>query len=295
MQLDQLVAFDLVARDASFSRAALSLGLGQPAISARIQALEESVGGTLFVRGRNIRLTALGESFLPYVRRALEVLREGAEASRLAQEGQRGAVRLGALGSLAAGLVGPALARFVRRHPGVEYTIRSANHEVLLEMLLDGVIDAALTVWPATAAVELRPVFTFREPIMLIAHPKHPLARRRRVTAADVAELARPLFRLRWWPAHDPRVLALADQSRSRVDVAMEPALHLVRSGIGAGFFSRTFVAADLARKGLREVRVHGFAPLDREIALVRRRHAEVSPALAMFIQEIRGTLRRRS
>src|SRR3982751_957827 len=99
MQLDQLVAFDRIAREGTFSRAAMALGLGQPAVSARILALEDAVGGTLFVRGRTLRLTALGESFLPFARRALEVLPEGVEASRLAQIGERGSVRIGVLGS----------------------------------------------------------------------------------------------------------------------------------------------------------------------------------------------------
>jgi len=41
-------------REGSFSRAAFSLGIGQPAVSSRIQALEQTVGGALFTRGRRI-------------------------------------------------------------------------------------------------------------------------------------------------------------------------------------------------------------------------------------------------
>ena len=82
MDREQLATFDRIAREGSFTRAAIALGIGQPAISARIQALEEQVGGTLFTRGRRIALTALGESFLPFARRALEVLGEGIEAAR---------------------------------------------------------------------------------------------------------------------------------------------------------------------------------------------------------------------
>src|SRR5258708_9194554 len=85
MELDQLIAFERVVREGSFSRAAIGLGIGQPAVSSRIQGLEEAVGGTLFSRGRRIRLTTLGESFLPYARRVLEVLREGVQVARLAQ------------------------------------------------------------------------------------------------------------------------------------------------------------------------------------------------------------------
>jgi len=194
-QVDQLVAFERVAREGSFSRAAVALDIGQPAVSARILALEDELGGSLFVRARSIRLTALGSSLLPYVRRTLEVLREGVEAARLAQVGQRGSIRVGALGSLAAGLVGPVLAEFLRSHPRVECTLKAANHEVLLQYLLDGLVDVALVVWPCASAVELTPLFVFREPVVLIAHPRHRLARAQ-VAGLDPAPDVR----------HDPQV-----------------------------------------------------------------------------------------
>src|SRR5438045_8274641 len=136
MQLDQIIAFHSMARDGTFSRSGHAIRLRQPAVSALIAALEDAIGGSLFVRARNLRLTALGESFLPYARRALEVLREGAEASRLAQVGERGSVRIGVLGSLAGGLVGPALAVFVRGRPRAECHGRSGDHEFLLQLLL---------------------------------------------------------------------------------------------------------------------------------------------------------------
>jgi LysR family transcriptional regulator, low CO2-responsive transcriptional regulator len=288
MQLDQLIAFDRIAREGSFSRAALALGLGQPAVSARILALEDAIGGSLFVRGRALRLTALGESLLPYVRRALEVLREGVEASRLAQIGERGSVRIGALGSLAGGLVGPALAEFVRAHPQVDCTIKSGDHEVVLQLLLDGIVDVALTVWPCTSAVELTPLFVFREPVVLVAHPGHALARRRRVTREEVARLARPLLRLRWWQSHHPQIARLAEESETAVEVAMEAGRRLVSSGVGAGFFTRTYIAEELDRGTLVQIRVRGLN-LFRDSALVRRSHSgPISPALAAFIQVLR-------
>jgi DNA-binding transcriptional LysR family regulator len=292
LHLDQLTAFDRVAREGSFSRAAVSLGLGQPAVSARILALEESVGGALFLRGRRIRLTALGESFLPFARRALEVVREGMEVSRLAQVGERGALRIGALGSLAGEVIGPALARFLRQHPSVEVTVKSGHHEFLLELLADGIVDAALTVWPAGGTgLELQPIFKLRERVVLAAAPSHPLARRKEVQQSDVAKLAQPLLRLRWWRTHHPRITSLADESRTSIDVSMEAARRLVLEGTGAGFFPEKLIAEDLARGALREVRVRGLE-LVRESALVRRRNAPMSPALASFIDVLRRASR---
>jgi len=296
MELDQLAAFEKVAREGSFSRAALALGVGQPAVSARIQALEEGVGGALFNRGRRVNLTALGESFLPYVRRALEVLREGAESARMAQVGKRGRVRLGALGSLAGGLVGPALARFATTHPEVDCTLRSADHEFLLELLLDGIIELALIAWPCaeSAAAELTPLFVFQEPVVLVSHPRHELAARRSVTQDDVARLARPLLQLRWWPSHHPLIARLAQRSGTAMEVPMETARNLILHGTGAGFFARTYIADDLAASALAEITVRGLAPIVRGSALVRRRRSTpLSPAAAALIQALRAQAER--
>lgn len=304
MHLDQLTAFDRVVREGSFSRAAVALSLGQPAVSARIRVLEEALGGALFTRGRRVTLTALGESFLPYARRALEVLGEGVEAARLAQTGRRGRVRLGALASLAEGLVGPAVADFVRRHPQVDCTQRSGDHERILSLLLDGVLELGLLAWPAREAggAELQAVLTFREPVLLVVGRGHPLAARRRVTREELVRQARPLLRLRWWPAHHPALLALAERTGQATEVAMEVARHLVTEGVGAGFFTRTFVAGALARGELCALEVTDLGPLFRDSALARRRRGPpLSPASSALVEALRrqalrqGLLARRS
>ena len=292
MDLDQIAAFDKVVREGSFSRAAVALGIGQPAVSSRIQALEDGVGAILFTRGRRVALTPTGESFLPYARRVLEVLREGIEAARMAQSGKRGRIKLGALGSLSGGLVGPALARFMRTHPEVDCTLRSADHEFLLQLLLDGMVDLALLIWPCGGPVqaELTPLFVFREKVVLVAHPRHELALRGAVTADDVARLARPLLQLRWWQKQHPKIVQLAQRSRASMEVPMETGRHLVLHGAGAGFFTRTYIAGDLESSELAEIEVRGFAPLNRTTALVRRkRSAPLTPAAAALIQALRG------
>ena len=296
MDVAQLTAFERIARDGSFSRAAVALGIGQPAVSARIQALEESVGGALFTRGRRVALTPLGEGFLPYARRVLEMLDEGVAAARLAHGGGRGRVRLGALGSLAGGLVGPAIADVVRDHPDVECSVRSADHEVLVDMLLDGLFDLALITWPCRPAVaaQLLPLLLLEEPVVLVAHPRHALSKRGRPGESDVARLARPLLRLRWWQTYHPEVTRLAELSGTSVEIPKETARHLVLQGIGAGFFTRTFVADDLARGALREIRVAGLPRIVRDAAVVRRaRPAPLPPAAEQLVERLRVHARR--
>jgi DNA-binding transcriptional LysR family regulator len=290
MDTGQLEAFDRIVREGSFSRAAVAIGIGQPAVSSRIHTLEEALGGALFTRGRVVALTPLGEAFLPYARRVLEVVREGVESAQLVQVGKRGRIRLGILGSLASGLAGPALVRFIEQHPDVDHTVRATDHESLLRLLGDGIVDLSFVVWPVAPpiAATLAPLFVFRESVVLVAHPTHVLARRRAVSPDDVAMLSRPLVRLRWWPEHDARVTELADRSGTATDLPMEVAHHLVLAGIGAGFFARTYVRTELAAGVLVEIPVRGMASIHRDVALVRRRGTPLPPAAAALVQVLR-------
>ena len=295
LDLDQLRAFDRVVREGSFSRAALALGIGQPAVSTRIRGLEAAVGGAVFTRGRRVALTPRGEGLLPYVRRALEVLGEGMAAARAAIPGQKGRVSLGVLGSLAGGLVGPALARFMRASPEVECTIRSGFHEVLVDMLLDGIVELALVAWPfpKAAAADLTPLLVLNEPVTLLVGPRHPLAGKRSVTEADVVRLARPFFRLRWWPEHHPAIERLSAATGTAVDVAMESALHLVQQGVGAGFFTEVYAAGARERGAVVPVAVRGLPHIERGSALVRRATGPLPPCAANLVQAIRAEARR--
>src|SRR5579883_2111961 len=145
MDIDQLLAFERIAREGSFSRAARHLDITQPSISARIQALEQEVGGPLFVRGgRKLALTERGESFLSYVQRALEVLNEGIEAARLSESGQRGRITIGTMQSLAGGFLAEAIVEFHDTHPKVTFYVRTGHSEQVVEMLYDGLAKLGL-------------------------------------------------------------------------------------------------------------------------------------------------------
>jgi DNA-binding transcriptional LysR family regulator len=292
---DQLAAFLRVVRESSFTRAALSLGIGQPAVSARIHALETAIGGPLFTRGRKIALTLLGESFLPYARRATEVLGEGVEAARLARSGQRGRITMASLGSLAGGLVGPAMAAVVKAHPAIEWRMRSGDHELVLGLLWDGLVELGVIAWPSPEAIagDLMRLFVLREPVDLVAAPGHVLAATRRGTRIgrdEVAKLARPLLRLRWWRTYHPEVTRLTDRAASTVEAPMETARHLVMRGGAVGFFPRTYIAEDLEAGRLVAIPVHDLAPVWRDSALVRRaRGAPPSAAVAAMIEALRA------
>lgn len=293
MDVDQLTAFDRIVREGSFSRAAWSLGIAQPTISARVHALEQAVGGPLFARSsRRISLTTLGESFLPYARRALAVLGEGVEAARQAEGGRRGRLALGVLGSLAGCLLGPALAEFHRAHPQADYYVRAGSHQKVVELLCDGVVELALVGWPCVEPplAELAPVLRLREPVALLVPRDHPLAGRADVREDEVAPHCAPLLLVRWWQS-TPRALArIAAQSASVANVPPETARELLAGGVGIGFFTRPQAADLLASGRAFEVSLADLPPLDRESALVRvARQSPLSPVAQEFVAVLRA------
>lgn len=242
--------------------------------------------------GRAATLTDLGASFLPYACRALLALEDGVTAARQARAGQRGRVAIGVLESLSGSFLGPALARYHAAHPAVDLLVRAGRHEPLVELLVDGVISLALIAWPCpeahTAGLEV--LLTLREPVVLVAAPAHPLARRAPVDEAAVAAAARPFLLLRWWLDLPPAVERLARRAGpATIDVPMDTGRQLVISGAGAGFFPWRRVT-DLVAAGLMAVvPVLDLPPLERTSALVRRAAAApLSPAAEALAAAVR-------
>jgi len=129
----------------------------------------------------------------------------------------------------------------------------------------------------------------WREPVPLVAAPGHPLARRRSVTRDDIARLARPFLRLRWWRTHHVEVDRIAGRAERAIDVPMETARALALRGVAVGFVPRTYIADELAAGSLVALAVRDMAPLWRDSALVRRSRVAAAPVIATTIDALRA------
>jgi DNA-binding transcriptional LysR family regulator len=292
IDLEQLMTFERIVREGSFSAAAWALDIPQPTVSVRIKTLEAALGGKLFLRqGRKITLTDLGETFLPYAQRAIAVLSEGVEMARQAEAGQHGRVTYGGLASLSGALVGAAVARYHAAHAPVELLVKAGEHENVVDWLRDRIIELGLLVWPCpeSVATPMQPLLRLREPVVLVVSAGHPLARQSSISYAELLRAAHPFLSLRWWKTIHPVITEIATQSQSSIVVSMESAQHMVRAGIGMGFFTRTRVLDDLQSGALVELRVRDMQPLYRESALVRLpRATALGPAAEAFVACLR-------
>jgi DNA-binding transcriptional LysR family regulator len=297
MNIEQLIAFDRVVREGSFSRAAWALQIAQPTISARIQALEQTIGGPLFVRNnRTVTLTERGVSFLPYARQALDALQKGIDAAAHVENGQQGELRVGVLRSLAGGFVAPALQRFFHAYPGLSCIVEEGNHWQLVEWLHDNQIELSIVAWPPIGPhiADMTPLLHFREPVVLLAHRHHPLARLKRVTQEEVERLSNPFLLLRWWQVTPGPVTQLAQRAKHVIDVPTDTGRYLIANGIGAGLFNRGQVTSELIANDVVEIEIVDLPPLFRHSALVRlTRNSTLSAAATHFIDNLHDQAKR--
>lgn len=287
IDLEQLITFERIVREGSFSAAAWALDIPQPTVSARIKSLEQTLGGSLFHRqGRKVTLTDLGQTFLPYTQRSIAVLTEGVAMARQTKYGQRGRVSYGGLTSLSGALAGGAVAQFHQTHPQVDLLVKSSEHEKVVDWLRDRVIEIGLVVWPCPESIltPMQPLLRFREPVLLVVGEHHPLARHATITYQELLEAAHPFLSLRWWKTLHPIIAQIASQSES-ITASTESARYMVRSGSGMGFFTKVHILDDLKSGALVELKVQDLPTIVRDSSLVwLPRETPLSSATEAFI-----------
>ncbi len=138
----QIRAFDAVAREGSFSRAAEVLGLTQPALTIQVKALEERHGVKLLHReGRRVRLTEAGERLYSLSRQLASLDELIEETLAASQELQDGSLRLAVDGPhIVMGL----FARFMALHPRVRLSVSTGNSRMVRQALLDRHVDIGI-------------------------------------------------------------------------------------------------------------------------------------------------------
>lgn len=136
MNESQLEAFYTVAIEGSFTRASEVLHISQPALSRRLQSLEEHLERTLFERTpTGVELTEAGQKLLIYVKNKMALEKDALDDILGDTKNLNGLIRIAAHSSIMEQVVMPSLAPFLIKNPDVqvEFMVRSNNE--LDEML----------------------------------------------------------------------------------------------------------------------------------------------------------------
>ena len=297
--LGQLRTFLAVAATGSVRAAAEGLVVTQPAVSAALASLQHEIGVALVAReGRGLRLTAAGEAFADYARRALGLLDEGMSAAVGAAQPERGRLRLAAVTSAGERLAPSLLASFVARYPGVDVSLEVGNRRRVWDLLAHHEADLAIGGRPPATAVTLatRP----HQLVVVAARRSTPASARRRATrSVSLADLAGATWLLREAGSGtranaeellggldiDPRVLSLGSNGAI---------VESVRIGLGITLISGDAVGEYLRSGDLEEWR-YGPLPLERAWHLVATANKPVMPVSGLFVDHAVASAWRRA
>jgi DNA-binding transcriptional LysR family regulator len=245
VELRQLEYFVAVAEECHFTHAAQRMQVAQSGLSASIRSLERELGAELFLRStRQVELTEAGRALLVEARRTLAGAAAARDAVAAVQGLLRGSLAIGTLQCICAVDLPPVLARFRRRYPGVEISLRHGSGDDLVEQVRSGRLDVAFTSRPTRcpAGVTARPLAAL--PLALACGPDHPLAGRPAVGLGELAE-APFVDYAPGWGTRDTvdRILAGAGVERT---VALEvndvhSLLDLVACGLGVALVPDEF------------------------------------------------------
>ena len=288
----QVEAFLEIARQGNLSRAAEALHVSQPALTARLQALETELGQALFVRGRRgMTLTDAGRAFQPYAERAVIALDEGATLVRDLGAGGAGELVLGAAPAVSAYVLPGLLVRFTARHPRVRLVVRTGHTEEILQMALRREIDLGLVRELRHRDIESRPLY--EDELVLVARVDHPFARRRRVAVDEVADTRLILFDRT--SSYYELTNALFRSAGVRPDGVMEldnidAAKQMVLQGLGIALLPSSAVAREVRGGRLVVIDLIGAAPIRRRITAIRRADlGAMTGPVAAFLEILAG------
>jgi len=282
--LAQIEGFVEIARLGTMRRAADVLAISQPALSARLQALEDELSAALFRRTHaGMVLTPAGRAFLPHADRALEAIRSGTSLVRELEHGVIGELALAVAPAVSAYVLPEILVRFTERHPDVRLRVRTGHSEEIVDLVARGEVELGIVRHLRDTRVRSRPLY--EDELVLVARPDHPFAIAGSVDVSAIKhaqlilfdrtssyyELTNALF----------RVAGVVPRGVTEVD-NIEGAKRMVERGLGVALLPGTAVADALASGSIREVALGGAATIRRQIAAVDRPAARAnSPFLA--------------
>ncbi len=294
MDIDQVETFLAVGTFGGFRRAGEALRITQPAVSARIKALEGDLGVTLFARGRGgLALSPAGRALRPHAEPILHAVALARQAVHELRPQSAGALQIAAALSICAYLLPDVLERFRTARPRVLVTVRSGHSKEVLEMVLAGEAEIGLARSLHHPAVET--VSLGDDPLVLVQHRAHPLVRGRRARLEEVAD--RPLVFFDrgssdWTLTHGLfRRAGLVPNVTLEVET-IETAKKMVERGLGLAFLPHLAVSGELRTAALVAIEIADAEPLSRSLDVIHPSHRALSPEALPFLQSLRAAIR---
>lgn len=290
MEISQIETFLAVATFGGFHRAAEALRISQPAVSARIKALEESLGVNLFARSRGgLVISDAGRTFRPHAEQLLRTASLARQAVHQAQPASGTPLQIAAALSISVYFLPDVLKRFQRAHPNVIISIRPGHSKEVLDMILNEEAEIGLArslQHPEVETISLRD-----DPLLLVSHPRRGPVYTNRAHLEKVASWPLIFYERGssdWMLTHSLfRRAGLVPNVALEVD-SIETAKRMVERGLGLSFLPQIAVGKELRAHKLVAVKLLDAEPLRRSLDVIHPRRRPLRPEARAFLQMVR-------
>jgi len=287
--LKQFKILETIIEHRNYTRAAKALFMTQPAVSMQVKQMEEQIGMPLFEReGKQISVTQAGMELLYYAQNIRQQLREASEVMEELRGLKRGKLHL-TMASTANYFAPQLIAAFHHEYPAAQVTLDVTNRTGLLGALDRNATDMVIMGVPPEGH-NLTGIPFLQNPLVVVAWPEHPLARRKSIRLSEVANedfiLREPdsgtrMATERYFAEHKLSLKPRMEMNRA------EAIKQAVMAELGLGIVSLHTIEMELTLKRLVVLNVEDF-PITRHWHIVHRRgkrFAAIPDAFKTFVQ----------
>lgn len=189
LKLRQLEVLLAVAECGSMLKASQRLAVAQPVISKTIADLEGTLGVRLLDRTpRGVEPTLYGRALIDRSIATLNDLRTAVSELEHLANAAEGELRIGSSDAVASGMLGVIVDRLSRQYPGLRFEMTLGIHDLPYPALRARDIDLVIGRLPTEIPEDIDAAVLYQEESYVVAGAEHPLARRRKVTLADLVD-----------------------------------------------------------------------------------------------------------
>jgi len=262
MRFEHLKTFHRVALTGSFTKAARSLNLSQPAVSQHIQLLEHSLGIVLLDRqGRKIRPTKEGEVLLYCTDRLFNLYEEIKNLLEAQNSLKHGRIAVGSSNVMGTYYLPQIIKLYNDQYPGINIDLRLGNSAYVLQKVLEGVVDIGIA-GKIGDFPRLTEHFVHRERLLVVSSPQHKFPTNKKIGVDELLEMSfisreqGTLARIvveRWFKKHCAKSYPIRSIELENTEAAKK----IVQQGYGFTIIPECTVKRELENGLLTEIDVH--------------------------------------
>lgn len=291
MQIESLKVFCDLAETESFTKAAQINQITQSAVSQQVSALERNFRALLIERSKKkFRLTREGEILYDYAKQLINTFDSLFNKLQEVRDIVGGNIRVSTIYSIGLHDLPPYLKKFLKNYPDVNVHIEYRRSNQVYEDILGNADDLGLVAYPVKdPKLEIVPLR--KDKMVVICHPKHPLAKNENLTFSDLADQKFIAFE----PDIPTRkaIDKALKEAGVEVDTVMEfdnieTVKRAVEIDAGISIVPQTTVLQEIAKHTLKAVELEN-GSLARPLAVIHKRNKVLSPAMRQFITTLKG------